>query len=193
MVAEHIQQLEIESRNPREGLLETLRQYKTVQGQRVGGIRTRVAPTVLSKLYKSGRSARVEVAEWLRSKELQRATICHEVLMLASILDRMMAAGDHSALINSQSAELTCLRMYAIWKAYDQVKCLNDWQRPKGQSQGKWKSKVDWNLAEEYLKIDGEPDAENILADDEVTEKLKRRANILKHLKSVNDGTPSDE
>ena len=153
-----------------------------------------MAPTVLSKLYKSGRSARVEVAEWLRSKELQRATICHEVLMLASILDRMMAQGDYSALINSQPAELACLRLYAIWKAYDQVKCLNDWQRPSGQRQNnKWKSKVDWSLADEYLKADGEPDAENLMADDEVTEKLKRRANIVKHLKSVNEGTLNDE
>ena len=110
-----------------------------MQGQRVAGIRARVAPTVLSMLYKSGRSAKQEVADWLKTKELQRASISHKVLMLASILDRMMAAGDHSALINSQPAELACLRLYAIWKAYDQVKCLHDWQRPKGQSQGKWK------------------------------------------------------
>ena len=29
--------------------------------------------------------------------------------------------------------------------------------------------------------------------DDEVTEKLKRRANIMKHLKSVNDAAPAEE
>ena len=37
---------------------------------RVGGLRARVAPTVLSKLYRGGRMARYEVADWIKGKEL---------------------------------------------------------------------------------------------------------------------------
>jgi len=111
--------------------------------------------------------------------------------MLAMVLDRMMSAGDHDSLINSQAAELTCLRLYSIWKAYERVQCRADWQRPKSQNNGKWKSKVDWSLAEEYLRLDGDPDSENRGADEEVLEKLRRRAVLNKHLNQSREGTGS--
>ena len=187
---ERIQLLKDESRNPRDGLLATLEKFKHVRMTPVGGVKTRVAPTVLHKLYRSGRTAKIELGEWLRSKELQRASISSEVTMLAMVLDRMMAEGAYEQLINSPAAELTCLRLYAIWKAYENVKCVSDWQRPKGQQSGsKWRSKVDWALADEYLKVDGDAELTNMRADDEVTEKLKRRATIAKHLQGAKDGS----
>ena len=69
----------------------------------MGGVRTRVAPTVLAKLYRGGRTARIETQEWLRSKELQGASVAKEVNMLAMALDRMMISGEHDALINSHN------------------------------------------------------------------------------------------
>ena len=65
-----VAQLEIESRNPKDGLLATLKSYREVDGGRVGGVQARVAPTVLARLYKSGRGARAELDNWLRQKEL---------------------------------------------------------------------------------------------------------------------------
>eukprot|EP00972_Heterocapsa_arctica_P030501 4490699-Heterocapsa_arctica.AAC.1 len=65
--------------------------------------------------------------------------------------------GQHDMLINSPASEVTCLRIYAVWKAYDAVRGLADWQRPKNQNGSKWKSKVDWMLAEQYFQMsDGE-------------------------------------
>ena len=59
---------------------------------------------------------------------------------------------------------------------------LSDWQRPRNQQGGKWKSKVNWNLAQEYFQV-GDPDApQDIAADDEVSEKLKRKALMNKHI-----------
>ena len=159
----------------------------------MGGVRTRVAPAVLAKLYKGGRSARVESQEWLRSKELQSAGVAQDINMLAMVLDRMMSSGQYDELINSQAAELTCLRLYSIWKAYERVQCKGDWQRPKSQHGGKWKTKVDWTLAEEYLRLDGDPNSENKKADDEVMEKLKRRAILNKHLGEVRAGQPATD
>ncbi len=74
-------------------------------------------------------------------------------MVLASILDRMIFSGEHDQLMHSPASELMCLRLYAIFKAYDQVECLSDWQRPKSQAGQKWKSKVNWALAEEYLNV----------------------------------------
>ena len=62
----------MESRNPRETMIQALKGFndKADLG-RVGEIRTRVAPEVLTRLYRSGRTAQAELREWLRSKELE--------------------------------------------------------------------------------------------------------------------------
>ena len=39
--------------------------------------------------------------------------------------------------------------MYSIFKAYEKVFSAADWKRPKGQAGQKWKSKVDWMLADQ--------------------------------------------
>ena len=152
-----------------------------------------MAPTVLSKVYRSGRSAKQEVQEWLRSKELTKAPIANEMLVLAMMLDRMMSCGDYKGLINSQASELSCLRMYAIMKAYEGVTCEADWKRPRNANGAKWRSKVDWSLGEEYLRLSTQDGIEDITADDEVTDKLRRRAQIQKHLTTVRDAAPKDD
>ena len=48
---------------------------------RAGPPQARVAPTVLSKLYRGGCMAKVEVAEWSRAKELGNAPVTREALM----------------------------------------------------------------------------------------------------------------
>eukprot|EP00959_Pyramimonas_sp_CCMP1952_P240626 5028889-Pyramimonas_sp.AAC.1 len=68
------------------------------------------------------------------------------MLVLATTLDRMMASGDFKGLTNSQASKLSCLRMYAIIKAYEDATCEHDWKRPRNASGAKWKSKVDWSL-----------------------------------------------
>eukprot|EP00972_Heterocapsa_arctica_P044072 6507430-Heterocapsa_arctica.AAC.1 len=61
--------------------------------------------------------------------------------------------GQHDMLINSPASEMTCLRISSVWKAYDAVRNLADWQRPKNQNGAKWKSKVDLMLAEQYFQM----------------------------------------
>eukprot|EP00959_Pyramimonas_sp_CCMP1952_P132239 2764791-Pyramimonas_sp.AAC.1 len=79
-VSDTIAQLEMESNNPRDALLQTLKSCEHIPDMRVGGIKSRVAPTVLSKVYRGGRSAKLEVQEWRRSKELTKAPIANEML-----------------------------------------------------------------------------------------------------------------
>ena len=87
----------------------------------------------------SGKRAR-EVKEWMRSKELARSPVASEPLVLAGVLDRMMMHDDLDGVTDTPAGELTCLRIYAIWKAYEQVHALADWQRPKSQSKSRWRS-----------------------------------------------------
>ena len=74
-------------------------------------------------------------------------------------------------------------------KAYGLVIRRDDWLRPKNQQGNKWKTKVSWLLAEQYFRVhDGE---HNIIdADDEVTEKLKRRALFARHFTGAQDAAP---
>ena len=90
-----------EGRNPREALLQALKQHRTVDNMKVGGVKSRVAPVVLSRLLKGGRTAKQEVKEGLRAKELECAPVASEIAVLGMILDRMLMTGQHDMLINS--------------------------------------------------------------------------------------------
>eukprot|EP00959_Pyramimonas_sp_CCMP1952_P167698 3504918-Pyramimonas_sp.AAC.1 len=97
-----------------------------------------------------------------------------------------MAAGEF---VNSQATEITCLRLYSIFKAYELVEQESDWRRPKSANGGKWKSKVNWAYAEEFLDL-GNQDTPGVgAADDEVAERLKRKAAITKHLGGLGEGS----
>ena len=190
---EQVERLEKDALNPREALLTSLRLYNGGGGPKVGGVRARVAPTILPRLYKAGRSAKVEIREWLRTKELEKAGIAQEVVVLAAILDRMMFTGDFDSLINSEASELACLRLYSIFKAYEKVTCLSDWQRPKNQAGQKWKSKVNWTLAEQYyLGDDDMAEVSNDAADLEVQEKLRTKALFQQNLNKLAGGGGGD-
>ena len=153
-----------------------------------------MAPAVLDRLYRAGRTAEVELREWLRSKELQRAVISSEVRMLALVLGRLIAEGAHVQLIKGPAAERTCLRLCAIWKAYEKVKCAHDWQRPTGHpSVSPWGSKVDWGLAEEHFRVDGDWERTDLKTDAEASEKWKTGATFAKHLQNANECSAAGE
>ena len=78
------------------------------------------------------------------------APIAKELQVLAVVLDRMIETDSNCELVNSAAAESICRRVYAIFKAYEKVFCLSDWQRPKNQSRQMWKSKANWTLANQY-------------------------------------------
>ena len=187
-----INELEMESRNPRDTMISALKGFdEGADLGRVGEIRSRVAPEILTRLYRGGKKAQAELREWLRSKELESCNAA-EVLVLGMVLDRMLETDPPATVINSRAAELVCLRIYSVMKAFDKVQRKDDWLRPKNQTGTKWRSKVDWVLAEQYFRLDR---SENDIdaADDEVTEKLKRKALFQKHLGSVSESAAKDE
>ena len=83
--------------------------------------------------------------------------------------------GENSDMINADSVEVMCRRVYALWKAFEDVQKVSDWRQPRGQA--KWKSKVKWHLAEEYDALSLEAAELSIdEADDEVRERMKKKA-----------------
>ena len=56
-----VRELQEESKNPRQELLVALENYKAVELPKVGGVKARVAPHVLTRLYRAGKTAKREV------------------------------------------------------------------------------------------------------------------------------------
>ena len=111
--------------------------------------------------------------DYIKKKELETCHAAQELLLLAVVLDRMV--GESSDMINADSVEVMCRRVYALWKAFEDVHKVSDWRQPRGQA--KWKSKVKWHLAEEYDALSLEAAELSIdEADDEVRERMKKKA-----------------
>ena len=189
-VKQTIEDLERKALNPREALLKALKNYRDVPAYDSSDLKARVAPHILARLYRGGRTAKQEMTEWRRSKQLERCQSAGETIILAMVLDRMLEAGED--LVNNGSSELITRRLYALLKAYERVNRLEDWQRPKNQAGGKWKSKVDWMLSDMYFQVDADQH-EVPEADDEVQEKLKRKALFQTHLAGASEAAPAAE
>ena len=109
------------------------------------------------------------------------------------MLDRMMACGDFKGLIDSQASEISCLRMLIIMKACGAVTRESDWKRRRNANGGRWKSKVDWSMGEEYWRLSLQDGIEDLSAGDEVTDKLGKRARIKEHLATARGAAPKDD
>ena len=129
---------------------------------------------------------------WIQDKQLERNHVAHEMLLLAMVLDRSLQ--EDSDYINSQTCEIVCRRIYALKKAFEQVRSSADWKQPKGAAASKWKSKVRWGLANEIdlraLSAEGESLPE---VDKELQARLKDRALMSKYVDGLAVPGTADE
>ena len=92
------------SHNPRESLVEHLKRYKDKPDWRLADSKARLDPRVLAHLYKFGRSAKIEVQEYIQKKELETCHAAQELILLAVILDRIV--GEKFDMNNCDSVEV---------------------------------------------------------------------------------------
>ena len=67
--------------------------------------------------------------------------------MLAMVLDKLVSTMPE--FIRSEGCEILARRVYALRRAFSEVKGLDDWRQSKGVKANQWKSKVRWDLAHE--------------------------------------------
>ena len=180
------QQLEGEAVNPKDAALAHLRRYQDIEGFKIGGdASVRVAPSMVAKLYKYGRTASRELEEFVRSRGLEKCHAAMELPTLGLILDRLVVDSASAEVINMPAVEVVCRKVYGLIRAFEDVKSENDWKMPKGANAGKWKSKVKWTLLQEYdVKFLDSSDWSIPEADREVADRLQKRALFNKHLSS---------
>ena len=153
-----------------------LKQYETADWS-IGPSLARIAPMVLAQMYKFETSAKFQVQQYVRAKELEACHAASEMALMAANLDRMLD------MVNSQAVEVICRRLYGLFRAFENAKKQSDWKQPRGEGGQRWKSKVRWELADEYDAValaDGELRVDD--ADEEVRKRLERKALFAKHL-----------
>ena len=135
-------------RDPRERILEQLQGLKpTVDWSLPANISERVAPPLLVQIFSTHPSATQMAQRWVQDKQLERNHVAHEMLLMCMVLDKsLLSVRDF---VNTESCEIIARRIYALKKAFENVRNAHDWRQPKGAAGSKWKSKVRWDLANE--------------------------------------------
>ena len=194
-VQSQIRRLEEEARSPKDAALAHLRRFSAQENFKIGGdARVRVAPDMIAKLYKNSRTAATELEEFIRVRGLEKCHAALEMPTLGLILDRLVVASPGVEIVNLQAVEVICRKLYGLLKAFEDVKCEADWKQPKGAGSGKWKSKVKWQLLQEYdVKALESSDWAISGADQEVADRLQRRALFQKHLSKVEETGLKDD
>ena len=92
--------------------------------------------------------------------------------------------------MNLPAVEVICRKLYGLARAFEDVHSEADWKQPRDHK-GKWSSKIKWQLLREYdVRSLGSTEWAVLEADEEVSERLERRALIAKHLRDLSAASP---
>ena len=172
-------------RDPRERVLEQLEGLKpAVDWSLPANVSERVAPPLLVQIFSTHPSATQVAQRWVQDKQLERNHVAHEMLLMCMVLDKsLLSVRDF---VNTEGCEIIARRIYALKKAVENVRAVNDWRQPKGAAGSKWKSKVRWDLANEIdlRALSGELEALPGV-DKELQGRLKDRALLTKYVEQA--------
>ncbi len=108
--------------------------------------------------------------------------------MLGLLLDKLIVLGQNVDVVNLPAVEVICRKMYGLVRVFEDVTCEADWKAPRDHK-GKWQSKIKWQLLQEYdVRCLESSEWSLPEADAEVSERLKRKALLAKHLSGVPAG-----
>ena len=110
--------------------------------------------------------------------------------MLGLLLDKLIVMGQNVDVVNLPAVEVICRKLYGLVRAFEDVQSEAGWKQPRDHK-GKWSSKIKWQLLHEYDVRSLESTEWAVPeADEEVSERLKRRALIAKHLHDLPASSP---
>ena len=181
-----------ETVDTRAAMLEHLEKYADKPGWNLAGTKERIAPWYLGRRYKTGRSAAVETRQFISERELDNCHAAQEMMLLAMILDRIIREpGD---IINSEATEILCRRLHGLELAFAKVRKMSDWKQPRGQQGQKWRTKVRWELCDQYdIRALDEEELYIPGADEEVKNRLEKKALFNKYLNKATESTAQAE
>ena len=169
-------------RDPREKVLEQLEGIKSkVEWSLPANVSERVAPPLLVQVFSQHPSCSAMASRWIQEKQLERNHVAHEMVLVCMVMDKSLLSNQD--FVNTEGCEILARRIYALKKAFENVKNANDWRQPKGAGAAKWKSKVRWDLANEIDLRALTGDMESIPSvDKELQARMKERALLHKYV-----------
>ena len=181
-------------RDPKERLLANLETLKKdVTFKMPGQVKERIAPGLLVQIYSEFGTAERFAKDWIRSKELEKNHVGHEMGLHCMTLDRMLKTVPEFP--GTEGCETIRARIYTLRRAFKDVFSAADWRQPKGQQASKWKSKVRWDLASEIdwrALADGDGTLPNVGKD--IQDRLQTKALFNKWLtKSHTEGAAEEQ
>ena len=178
-------------RDPREKLMSHAELLAAdVQWKLPGNLKERVAPALIVQVVSRYGSFSNFAESWVNEKELHRNHTANEMFMLAMVLDKLITTTPE--ILKSESCEILARRVYALRRAFHDVKGLDDWKQPKGTKASQWKSKVRWDLAQEIdwrSLVENEEVLPGVERDLQMT--LQNKALVQKYLAQPLDGPKS--
>ena len=174
-VVEKIKTMLREKKDIREAVVEKMAAWRTKVNWRIPGSEERVMFELVAEETQDGRSFTQITEEETEKKGMREHHLGQEWLLHAMLLDRGIK-DDVPEWINLKSTEMTGRRWYSIKKAFRRVKKPEDWRKPKNAGKD-WASKVEWYWLEELDAKALSLQNQGIEAvDEEVRERLRRRA-----------------
>ena len=165
----------------RERAMTKLKGYREMTDwQHAGKPLARCAPELIARIYQNGRTASEHVKTFIRGRELEGSHFAHELTLLGMTLDRAVREMPDD-MLNYQSIEMLCRRIYAIEKAFEAVEKESDWKAPRNAGKT-WKSKVAYHMLDEIdlRSLMGGDKASIRGVDEEVRERLRDKALLAK-------------
>ena len=110
--------------------------------------------------------------------------------MLGLLLDRLIVMTKDVDIVNLPAVEAICRKVYGLIRCFEDVACEDDWKPPRNHN-GKWRSKIKWDLLKEY-EVRSLESSEWVIqeADDEVSERIKKKALFAKHWSTYQEAAP---
>ncbi|CAK0837708.1 unnamed protein product, partial [Prorocentrum cordatum] len=103
------------------------------------GLTARVAPDLSVQTYGKYGSMGKFATDWANQRELYNNLIGHEMLLHCLTLDRMLGASPD--FLATAGCEILRSRVYALKRAFEDLRPMSDLKQPRGASANKWKSK----------------------------------------------------
>ena len=157
------------------------------------GFRKRLAPPYLAAVYKNGITGVEYARRWIASHKLEKNSPAQEMLSIMEAIDDSLVT-DSRDVINSVAFEKLCRRAYGLERAFENVWAEEDWRRPESAKGKQWKSKVQWDLCDQYdvrsLSLKGTRVA---VADQEARENMERETAFNKYYTKLADSRGSKE
>eukprot|EP00972_Heterocapsa_arctica_P038865 5726972-Heterocapsa_arctica.AAC.1 len=139
------------------------------------------APPFLMQIFSAHPSAAAMAQRWAQEKQLERNHVAREMILMCMVLDKSLMSDKD--FVNSEGCEIISRRIYALKKAFEQVRTAGDWRQPRGAAASKWKSKVRWDLANEIDMRALSGEVESLPGVDKgLQTRLKESALLSKHV-----------